>query len=99
MTEPSDRDRDRELVDSYLGIFLDYEKRMWPNSAVCVNARDAALMLVAAVRAESVPTTRAGGMIREEAWARAMWLADRAGLVNHPGRTFCRLWRLLESYK
>ena len=48
MTEPSERDR--EMVQSYLGDFLDYGNRMWPPT--WRRATNAALMLVAAAREE-----------------------------------------------
>lgn len=46
--------RDAEMVDSYLGAFFDHALRSSPNSATAVNGRNAALMLVAAVREESL---------------------------------------------
>lgn len=46
--------RDSEMVESYLGAFFDHALKTSPNSATAINGRNAALVLVAAVRDETL---------------------------------------------
>jgi hypothetical protein len=45
-------DRDAEMVELHLGPFLEHALKSSPNSATAANARNAALLMAKAIRAE-----------------------------------------------